>query len=185
MVLPYLGRSDYKSQPVSFNTHRSGCPINLSLEVLGDKWSLLILRDMIFGGRRHFRELLAGSQEGIASNILANRLKRLVDLGMLTKRSDPTHKQKAIYSLTEASIELVPVMAALGSWGRRWLPVSHELSIRAELLEEGGPVLWDRFMAELRDEHLGLSAAPSVDGRTVRQQLQDAYLAVVAGHSAA
>lgn len=55
-----------------------------------------------------------GSQEAIASNILANRLKRLVELGMLTKRNDPAHKQKAIYSLTEPSIELVPIMAALG-----------------------------------------------------------------------
>jgi DNA-binding HxlR family transcriptional regulator len=63
------------------NAHCSGCPINLSLEVFGDKWSLLILRDMLFGGRRHFRELLNGSQEGIASNLLANRLKRLVELG--------------------------------------------------------------------------------------------------------
>lgn len=111
------------------NAHRSGCPINLSLKIFGDKWSLLILRDMIFGGRRHFRELLNGSQEGIASNILANRLKRLVELGMLTKRDDPAHKQKAIYSLTEPSIELVPIMAALGTWGRKWLPVSEELAV--------------------------------------------------------
>ncbi|GII28571.1 winged helix-turn-helix transcriptional regulator [Planotetraspora mira] len=161
--------------------HRSGCPINLSLEVFGDKWSLLILRDMIFGGRRHFREILNGSQEGIASNILANRLKRLVDLGMLTKRDDPTHKQKAIYSLTEPSIELVPIMAALGTWGSRWLPVTEELSIRARVLGEGGPELWDRFMAELRQEHLGIPADPAPDGKTVRQSLQDAYLAVVAG----
>jgi DNA-binding HxlR family transcriptional regulator len=161
--------------------HRSGCPINLSLEVFGDKWSLLILRDMIFGGRRHFREILNGSQEGIASNILANRLKRLVDLGMLTKRDDPTHKQKAIYSLTEPSIELVPIMAALGTWGSRWLPVTEELSIRARVLGEGGPELWDRFMAELRQEHLGIPAGPAPDGKTVRQSLQDAYLAVVAG----
>lgn len=158
--------------------HRSGCPINLSLEVFGDKWSLLILRDMVFGGRRHFRALLNGSREGIASNILANRLKRLVELGMLTRRDDPAHKQKAIYSLTEPAIELVPVMAALGTWGRRWLPVSEELSIRARLLEEGGPELWDRFMAELREEHLGVPAGPAPDGRTVRQRLQDAYLAV-------
>jgi DNA-binding HxlR family transcriptional regulator len=57
------------------NVHRSGCPINLSLAVLGEKWRLLILRDMIFGRRRHFRELLHGSQEGIASTIFANRLK--------------------------------------------------------------------------------------------------------------
>ncbi|GAA4591947.1 helix-turn-helix domain-containing protein [Planotetraspora phitsanulokensis] len=160
--------------------HRSGCPVNLSLEVFGDKWSLLILRDMIFGGRRHFREILNGSQEGIASNILANRLKRLVDLGMLTRRDDPSHKQKAIYRLTEPSIELVPIMAALGTWGSRWLPVTEELSIRARVLGEGGPELWDRFMAELREEHLGIPAGPAPDGRTVRQTLQEAYLAVVA-----
>ena len=160
--------------------HRSGCPINLSLEVFGDRWSLLILRDMIFGGRRHFRELLKGSQEGIASNILANRLRRLSDLGLLTRRDDPTHKQKAIYSLTEAAIELVPVMAALGTWGRKWLPVSRELSIRAQILEEGGRALGDRFMAELREEHLGLPAGPAPDGRSVRELLQEAYLRVVA-----
>ncbi|MGH6681116.1 MAG: winged helix-turn-helix transcriptional regulator, partial [Bradyrhizobium sp.] len=81
--------------------HRSGCPINLSLEVFGDRWSLIILRDMMFGGRRHFRELLIQSEEGISSNILADRLKMLLDEGMITKTDDPTHKQKAIYSLTE------------------------------------------------------------------------------------
>ena len=138
---------------------------------------------MIFGGRRHFRELLAGSEEGIASNILASRLRHLVELGMLTRRDDPSHKQKAIYSLTEPSIELVPVMAALGSWGRRWLPVSEELSIRARLLDEGGPELCERF--KLRAEHLGLPAGPAPDGMTVRQRLQEAYLAVVAGNTLA
>lgn len=161
------------------NVHRSGCPINLSLEVFGDRWSLLILRDMIFGRARHFRELFNGSQEGIASNILASRLKHLVELGMLTKRPDPGHKQKAIYSLTEASIQLVPVMAALGSWGRRWLEVSEDLAIRAQLLEEGGQELCERFMAELREEHLDLPAMPVPDGRLVRERLHDAYLAVL------
>lgn len=158
------------------NAHRSGCPINLSLEVFGDKWSLLILRDMIFGGKRHFRELQTGSQEGIASNILASRLKHLVELGMLTKRPDPRHKQKVTYSLTEASIQLVPVMAALGSWGLRWLPVSEDLAIRAQLLEEGGPEFRERFMAELREEHLGIPAEPAPDGKTVRERLREAYL---------
>ncbi|WP_026874363.1 winged helix-turn-helix transcriptional regulator [Jiangella gansuensis] len=158
--------------------HRSGCPINLSLEVFGDRWSLLILRDMIFGGRRHFRELLTGSLEGIASNILASRLKALVQLGMLTKQADPTHKQKVVYSLTEPAIELVPVMAALGDWGSRWLPVSDELSIRARVLADGGPQLWERFMAELREEQLGIPAGPPPGGMTVRERLQDAYAAV-------
>ncbi len=159
--------------------HRSGCPINLSLEVFGDKWSLLILRDMIFGGRRHFRELLSGSQEGIASNILAHRLKSLVEMGMLSKRDDTTHKQKVIYSLTDPAIELVPVMAQLGAWGSRWLPVTEELSVRARLLADGGPALWQRFMAELREEHLDVPADPPPDGRTVRERLHDAYLAAV------
>lgn len=158
--------------------HRSGCPINLSLEVIGDKWSLLIIRDMIFGGKRHFRELLR-SEEGISSNILADRLKRLTAIGMLTKSDDPSHKQKAIYSLTEMAIALVPIMAHLGAWGRRYLPVSEELSIRAQLMEEGGPPLWQRFMDELKAEHLGAGAAPA-DGPPVRPFLQAAYEKVVA-----
>ena len=66
---------------------RSGCPINATIEVFGDRWSLLVLRDIIFGDRRYFRELQAGSEEGIASNILADRLKRLVELGLLTVRT--------------------------------------------------------------------------------------------------
>ncbi|PBC06069.1 helix-turn-helix domain-containing protein [Mesorhizobium sp. WSM3860] len=160
--------------------HRSGCPINLSLEVFGDRWSLIILRDIIFGGRRHFRELLNGSIEGIASNILADRLKRLMELGLLTKADDPSHKQKAIYSLTEMAITLVPIMAHLGAWGRVWLPVSEELSIRAELLEKGGPPLWDQFMDELRHEHLGAPVKTPPGTPTVRRQLQTAYEAVVA-----
>ena len=136
--------------------HRSGCPINLSLEVLGDKWSLLIIRDMMFGGRRHFRALLTGSEEGIASNILADRLRRLAGLGMLTSAPDPGHRQRILLSLTEPAIQLVPVLAQLGAWGRRHLPVSRELAIRAELLERGGPALWEEFMDELRELHLGV-----------------------------
>ena len=164
---------------------RSGCPINLSLEVFGDKWSLLILRDIIFGGKRHFRELLR-SEEGIATNILSDRLKTLVGLGMLTKADDPTHKQKAIYSLTEPAIELVPIMAHLGAWGRKWLPVTEELSIRAELLEEGGDAMWAQFMDELREEHLGASSPATTGWKpSVRGHLQAAYEAVVARQAAA
>lgn len=160
---------------------RSGCPINLTVEVIGDRWSLLILRDIVFGARRHYRELLTQSEEGIASNILASRLKKLVAQGMLTREPDDTHKQKAIYSLTEASIELVPVLAALGSWGLKWQPASPELSVRAELLQDGGPELWERFMDDLRAEHLGRPR--TADGPTVRDELQQAYLARIAAAS--
>lgn len=162
------------------DAHRSGCPINLTLEILGDRWSLLVIRDMMFGNRRHFRELLGQSEEGIASNILADRLKRLMAAGMITRADDPSHKQKAIYSLTEAAIELVPMFAQMGAWGRRHRPVSEELSIRAQLLEEGGPPMWAAFMEELRADHLG---APR-PARSVRGELQAAYLAVVAKQAA-
>ena len=146
--------------------------------MFGDRWSLIVLRDMMFGNRRHFRELLSRSQEGIASNILSARLKHLLDLGMITKADDPSHKQKAIYSLTEKAIELVPVFAMLGAWGRRHLPVSRELSIRARLLEEGGPELWAAFMEELRSLQLGAPREPGA--RSVIAELRAAYERILA-----
>ena len=139
------------------NETRSGCPINLTLETLGDRWSLIVIRDIIFGDRRHFRDLLAHSEEGIASNILADRLKRLVARDVLTRAADPSHRQKAIYSLTEAGIALLPLLVAMGAWGRRYLPATPELAIRQRLMEEGGPALVQDFMAELRHRHLGHS----------------------------
>jgi DNA-binding HxlR family transcriptional regulator len=164
---------------------KSGCPINLTLEVVGDKWSLLIIRDMIFGNRRHFRELLTKSEEGIASNILADRLKTLVAQGIVTKADDPSHKQKAIYSLSEKGIELLPVLAQMSVWGRKYLPVTADLGIRAQLLEEGGPKLWKAFMSELRDTHLGTPGGaqgdrPRSNRMSVAAKLQAAYEAVVA-----
>jgi DNA-binding HxlR family transcriptional regulator len=156
---------------------RSGCPINLTLETLGDRWSLIVIRDVMFGNRRHFRVLLNESDERIASNILADRLKRLVASGLLSKVEDPTHKQKAIYSLTEPAIQLVPLLAHMAAWGSRHLPVTRELSVRSELLEEGGPALWSDFMDELRTTHLG---APPKPGPSVSERLQEAYLAAVA-----
>ena len=154
---------------------RSGCPVNLTIQTLGDRWSLIIIRDIMFGNRRHFRELLSQSEEGIASNILADRLKKLVAAGFLAITDDPSHKQKHFYSLTEPAIQLVPLMAHLGAWGRRHLPVTPDLAIRAQLLEEGGPEMWADFMDELRTEHLGTppTGRPSVAGR-----LQAAYEAM-------
>ena len=151
---------------------RSGCPINLTLEQLGDRWSLLVIRDVMFGNRRTFNALLEESEEGIASNILADRLKRLTAAGLLSRRPDPAHKQKGIYSLTEAAIELVPLLAQMAAWGRRHTAASRELSVRAELLERGGAPLWSAFMDELRHLHLG---APR-PGRSVFDELQRAYL---------
>jgi DNA-binding HxlR family transcriptional regulator len=155
---------------------RSGCPINLTLEALGDRWSLIVIRDIMFGNRRHYRDLLNHSEEGIASNILADRLKKLTEAGLLSTRADPAHKQKLIYSLTEASIQLVPLLAQMGAWGRRHMPASKELSVRAKLLEDGGPKLWSKFMDELRHFHLG-TPRPKI---SVFAQLQSAYEAAMA-----
>jgi len=161
---------------------RSGCPINLTLEVVGDKWSLLIIRDMIFGNRRHFRELLTRSEEGISSNILSDRLKTLLDQGIITWADDPSHKQRGIYSLTEQGIELLPILAQMSVWGLKYLPVTEELGIRAQLLWDGGPKLWDEFMDELRETHLGPKARKKKKpaGPSVGARLQAAYEAVIA-----
>jgi len=155
---------------------RSGCPINLTLEQLGDRWSLIVIRDVMFGNRRSYGDLLSRSEEGIASNILADRLKRLTAAGLLSRAPDLAHRQKAIYSLTGASIELVPLLAHMGAWGRRHTRPSRELSVRAELLEAGGPPLWAAFMDELRHLHLG---APKPE-RSVFAELQAAYEAAMA-----
>jgi DNA-binding HxlR family transcriptional regulator len=158
---------------------RSGCPINLTLEVVGDRWSLLVIRDMMFGNRRHFRELLTKSEEGISSNILADRLKTLLDRGIITRGDDPSHKQKGIYSLSEQGIELLPVLAQMSGWGFKYLPVSEELGIRAKLLSEGGPKMWAEFMDELREIHLGVKRRRK-SGPSVGERLQAAYERVVA-----
>lgn len=156
---------------------RSGCPINLTLQTLGDRWSLIVIRDIMFGNRRHYRDLLNNSEEGIASNILADRLRKLVEAGLLSTSPDPAHKQKTVYSLAEPAIQLVPLLAQMGAWGRRFTPATRELSIRAQLLEEGGPQMWAAFMAELRSLHLGAEAPD----RSVIRELTDAYLAALSG----
>jgi DNA-binding HxlR family transcriptional regulator len=165
------------------DVHRSGCPINLTLEVVGDKWSLLIIRDLIFGNRRHYRELLGGSEEGISSNILADRLKTLLEAGIISRKDDPSHKQKGIYSLTEQGIELLPILAQMAGWGYKYLPVSEELGIRAKLLSEGGPNMWAEFMDELREIHLGVKPRKK-PGPSVGARLQAAYQKVVADKQA-
>ena len=136
-------------------TRRSGCPINLTLEQIGDRWSLIVIRDVMFGNRRSYGALLEQNEEGIASNILASRLKHLVASGLLTRSPDPNHQQKGIYSLTEAAIQLVPLIAQMAAWGLRHTQASKEASLRAERLERGGSSLWSALMDELRYLHLG------------------------------
>ena len=159
---------------------RSHCPINLSLEVLGDRWSLLVIRDMMFGGRRYFRELMR-SEEGISSNILADRLSRLLEEGLVTRADDPGHRQKVRYSLTGKAIDLVPVFVQLGAWGNRYLPVSPRLSVRARVLEEGGPRMWAAFQDELRRIHLGEVGETDPEYPSVLEVMERAYRREVEG----
>lgn len=157
---------------------RSGCPINQAVEVFGDSWSMLVLRDVMFGNRRHFRELLDGSIEGIASNILSSRLKRLVAAGLLTKE-EVRRGQRAAYSLTEAGIQALPVMVALGNWGLAHRDGPDELRVRAELLRDRGPELVERFQDELREIHLAIPR-PDPDRPPASVDLQAAFDAAVA-----
>jgi len=97
---------------------RSGCPLNASVEMLGDRWSLLILRDMMLRGFRTYNQFLQ-SYEGIATNILADRLKKLVALGILATQEDPSDGRKLIYSLTPKGIDMAPVMTEMVLWAAR------------------------------------------------------------------
>ena len=133
---------------------RSLCPVNMAVEVVGDRWSLIVLRDVMFFNRRHFRALLERSEEGISSNILASRLQNLVDRGLLWRAEDPTHKQKVVYSLTEAGIQLLPVIVMLGAWGAEHTEATSPTTEWFTLLRDEGPTVWDDLMAELRDHHL-------------------------------
>ena len=102
---------------------RSNCPIAYALDFVGDKWTLIVLRDLIMARKRHFRELLAGS-EGIATNILASRLKLLEAAGLVTRRLDPAEARRVIYEPTEKALDLVPVLIELMRWSTKYDPKS-------------------------------------------------------------
>ena len=97
---------------------RSGCPISIALELLGDAWSLLIVRDLMFKDRRTFGEFLRGG-EGIASNVLADRLRKLQDAGILEKRRDDADARRFVYRLSNKGIDLAPVLVDLVVWSAR------------------------------------------------------------------
>ncbi len=97
---------------------RSGCPVSISLEILGDRWSLLIIRDLMVRGLRRFREFQQ-SGEGIATNILADRLQKLEAAGIITAEAEETDARCLNYRLTEKGIDLAPVLLELLIWGAR------------------------------------------------------------------
>ena len=97
---------------------RSGCPISIALETLGDAWSLLIVRDLMFKDRQTYNQFLQG-EEGIASNILADRLRKLEAAGIVDKQHDPSDARRFIYRLSAKGIDLAPVLVELVIWSAR------------------------------------------------------------------
>jgi DNA-binding HxlR family transcriptional regulator len=130
---------------------RSTCPISTGLEIVGDRWTLLVVRDMMFAGKRHFREFLQ-SEEGVSSNVLADRLAMLVERGLVTRADDPAHAQKAIYSLTEQGISLLPVIASLSRWTQVHFPETQRPEARVFLDGDDAALL--ELQEALRREHL-------------------------------
>ena len=107
---------------------RSDCPVNFAVEALGDKWSLVILRDMIFWGKKTYGEFLK-SDERIATNILADRLAYLEREGLISKSPDPADKRKDIYRVTEKGIALVPMFIEMIAWSAShpvWQSMTHK-----------------------------------------------------------
>ncbi len=100
----------------SLPERRSACPISYSLDFMGDKWTLLVVRDLVFGGKRHFGEFLK-SGEAIATNILADRLLKLEAGGIIEKSPDPDSGVRYVYTLTDKGLDLIPVMLELAVWG--------------------------------------------------------------------
>ena len=110
------------------SSRRSGCPVSISLERFGDRWSLLIIRDLMVRGLRTFKEF-QHSGEGIASNILSNRLERLQATGIVATEADESDRRKVIYRLTEKGMDLAPIMLDLLIWGARHEPTGASCAV--------------------------------------------------------
>lgn len=111
---------------------RSDCPISCSLEIWGDKWSLLIIRDLMLKKECTYGEFLK-ADEKIATNILATRLQNLLDNGIIDKKDHPDNKLKILYFLTQKGIDLIPVIVEINLWGDQYLTIPDD---RKKLLEE-------------------------------------------------
>lgn len=114
------------------NELRSDCPINYTLEFLGDKWSLLIIRDFVFEGKQFYKELL-NSKEGIATNILSDRLKRLEELQIIHSERDPNQRTQKIYTLTKKGKDLIPTLIEMIRWSSKY---QSGLNVNPQFLEK-------------------------------------------------
>lgn len=123
---------------------RSGCPIGIALDIFGDRWSLLVVRDLMFKGLHTFNAFLAAG-EGIASNILADRLARLEAAGIVTRSPDPQDARRTLYRLTEKGIDLAPALVELVLWSGRWEETDTPPATAREMRLHR-----DRFVADVR-----------------------------------
>ncbi|MBF2088417.1 MAG: helix-turn-helix transcriptional regulator [Synechococcales cyanobacterium K44_A2020_017] len=104
--------------PTGKDTPRSNCPIACALDLLGDRWTLVVLRDVLLAQRRTFSEIAA--HEGIATNTLTDRLERLIEAGVLERRRDPLDGRSRRYVPTESGLDLIPVLVDLMVWGNKY-----------------------------------------------------------------
>lgn len=104
-----------------YKVEHSGCPFAFAAEAFGDKWTILILRDVLLFGKKHFDDLLA-MHEGIATNILSARLKEMESCGLLVKTEDPDNRRRFIYTPTDKALDLLPAMVAIVEWSSRYDP---------------------------------------------------------------
>ena len=119
-----LNASEYPHAMSSISPLRSSCPINALVEAIGDPWSLLILRDVVLRRSSRYSEFQR-SDEGIATNILADRLKKLVHRGFLERRPDPGDNRSSLFLPTDRTLDLIPVMLAAMAWGARHEPTAN------------------------------------------------------------
>jgi DNA-binding HxlR family transcriptional regulator len=127
---------------------RSGCPLNASVEMLGDRWSLLIIRDMMLAGAHTYKTFL-DCYEGIATNILADRLRKLVDYGIITTEPDPSDRRKVTYLLTQKGIDLAPVLTEMVLWAAAHENTGNQALVR--LMREDK----EKFLAGVRQRWAG------------------------------
>ncbi|MFN7961875.1 MAG: helix-turn-helix domain-containing protein [Thermoanaerobaculia bacterium] len=138
-------------------SRRSDCPISITLELLGDEWSLLVVRDLMFKGLRTFQEF-ANSGEGIASNVLAERLARLEAGGIVSRERDAEDRRRVLYRLTEKGIDLAPVMVEIVLWAAR-----HERTGAPEATVAAMRHHREGFLAEIRQRWEATAGAQSPD----------------------
>ncbi len=123
---------------------RSACPLNATLEVLGDRWSLLIVRDLLFKGRTTYKDFLAGG-ERIATNVLADRLRRLEAEGVVEKGRDRADARRLVYRLAAKGLALAPVLVEMIVWGARHYQTAAPPATIREMTQHR-----ERFLADIR-----------------------------------